>query len=117
MKRCTWSIALTAAALGPLTAQTPSRPNIAIVLADDLGYDDLGSFGSTSILTPRLDRMAAERQKWTNFYVQPVCSPSRAALLTGRLPIRSGMYGLANGAAPKVLQNDATEGLPLDEHH
>ena len=54
------------------------------------------SFGSPNIRTPRLDAMAAEGQKWTNFYVQPVCSPSRAALLTGRLPIRSGMYGVAD---------------------
>src|SRR5215510_12791082 len=90
-------------------------PNIVIIFADDLGYGDLGSFGSPNIRTPRLDAMAAEGQKWTNFYVQPVCSPSRAALLTGRLPIRSGMYGIASGTAPKVLQNDATEGLPLDE--
>ena len=66
-----------------------------IILADDLGWGDLGSFGSPNIRTPRLDAMAAEGQKWTNFYVQPVCSPSRAALLTGRLPIRSGMTGVA----------------------
>src|SRR6266853_1549668 len=86
-----------------LRAQPSVPPNIVIILADDLGYGDLGSFGSPSNRTPRLDAMAAEGQKWTNFYVQPVCSPSRAALLTGRLPIRSGMYGVPSGTAPKVF--------------
>ena len=97
------------------TAQQPQRPNIVIILADDMGYGDLGAFGSPNIRTPRLDRMAAEGQKWTNFYVQPVCSPSRAALLTGRLPIRSGMYGMATGTAPKVICDNAAQGLPPEE--
>ncbi|MFY9569948.1 MAG: sulfatase, partial [Blastocatellia bacterium] len=69
-----------------------------------------------SIRTPNIDRMAAEGQRWTNFYAQaPVCSPSRAALLTGRLPIRSGMYGSPRPIAPKVLMDNATQGLPSEE--
>src|SRR5438105_1239689 len=95
--------------------RSAAPPNIVIILADDLGYGDLGSFGSPNIRTPRLDAMAAEGQKWTNFYVQPVCSPSRAALLTGRLPIRSGMYGTPNETAPKVLRDNAAQGLPPEE--
>jgi arylsulfatase A len=96
-------------------AQVPETPNIVIIMADDLGYGDLSAFGHPSIRTPRLDAMAAEGQKWTNFYVQPVCSPSRAALLTGRLPIRNGMYGTPASRAPMVFFDDATQGLPLDE--
>ena len=69
-------------------------PNFVVVFADDLGWGDLGSYGAPVIRTPHLDRMAAEGQRWTNFYVTAsVCSPSRAGLLTGRLPVRNGLYG------------------------
>jgi arylsulfatase A len=107
--------AIVAIAAATLIGQRPQPPNIVIILADDLGYGDLGSFGSPNIRTPRLDAMAAAGQKWTNFYVQPVCSPSRAALLTGRLPIRTGMYGVAAGTAPKVFRDNAAQGLAPEE--
>ncbi|WP_232431544.1 sulfatase-like hydrolase/transferase [Cupriavidus sp. UYPR2.512] len=74
-----------------------SRPNIILLIADDLGWGDLGSYGHPVFRTPNLDRMAAEGQRWTNFYVSsPVCSPSRGAMLTGRAEIRSGLYGALN---------------------
>ena len=65
-------------------------PNIVIIFADDLGYGDLGCFGSQAVRTPSLDRMAAEGIRLTNFYATaPLCSPSRAGLLTGRYPVRT----------------------------
>jgi arylsulfatase len=66
------------------------KPNIIVILADDLGYGDLGCFGAKDIRTPHLDQMAAEGMKLTSFYAQPICGPSRAALMTGCYPIRIG---------------------------
>ena len=67
-------------------------PNVVIILADDLGYGDLGSYGARSIRTPNLDRLAAEGLRFTQFYASAsVCSPSRAGLLTGRYPVRTGI--------------------------
>lgn len=102
------------AALG-LAAQTPERPNIVVIFADDLGYGDIGAFGAPNVRTPRIDALAAEGQKWTSFYVQPVCSPSRGALLTGRLPVRSGLFATPSAVAPGVFRDNAAEGLPADE--
>lgn len=69
------------------------QPNFIVIFTDDQGYNDLGCFGSTSIETPNIDRMAAEGRRYTSFYVPcSVCSPSRAALLTGCYPKRVGMH-------------------------
>ena len=89
-----------------------AKPNFVVVFCDDLGYGDLGCFGHPSIKTPHLDRMAREGQRWTNFYVgASVCTPSRAALLTGRLPIRNGMMS----AKRRVLFPNSKGGLPASE--
>lgn len=85
--------------------------NVVIIFADDLGYGDLSCYGSPTIRTPNLDRMAAEGLRFTDFYVAAeVCTPSRAALLTGRYPIRSGMCG-----SRRVLFPNSEGGLPKEE--
>lgn len=87
------------------------RPNVVIIFADDLGYGDLGCYGSPTIRTPHLDRMATEGLRFTDFYsASEVCTPSRAALLTGRYPIRSGMCGNR-----RVLFPNSKGGLPPNE--
>ncbi|MEO6739982.1 MAG: sulfatase [Chthoniobacteraceae bacterium] len=95
-----------------LCADAAKKPNFVIILADDLGYGDLGCYGHPSIRTPNLDRMAAEGVRFTDFYVAAeVCTPSRAALLTGRYPIRSGM---AHNQF-RVLRRESMGYLPDDE--
>ena len=73
-------------------ACTQPKPNIIFILADDLGYGDLGCYGSEVNRTPHLDRLAKDGIRFTDFYsASPVSSPSRAALLTGRHPVRMGI--------------------------
>jgi arylsulfatase A len=99
--------------LGMLAAAAHSAqpPNIVIIFCDDLGYGDLGCYGSPTIATPNLDRMAAEGLRFTDFYsTAEVCTPSRAALLTGRYPVRSGMVGKR-----RVLFPNSKGGLPPGE--
>ncbi|KAM7015403.1 N-acetylgalactosamine-6-sulfatase [Tautogolabrus adspersus] len=93
-----------------------SSPNIIIMLMDDMGWGDLGVFGQPSKETPNLDAMAAQGMLLPNFYAaNPLCSPSRAALLTGRLPVRNGFYTTnahaRNAYTPQVIVG----GIPKDE--
>lgn len=93
----------------PAMARTARKPNFVVICCDDLGYGDVGPTGGKTIPTPHLDHMAREGITLTDYYAPAnVCTPSRAGLLTGRYPIRSGM-------ARKVLLADDTEGLPLSE--
>ena len=71
-----------------------TRPNIIIIFTDDQGYADLGCYGSKEHKTPRMDQLAKEGTRFTNFYAQSVCGASRSALLTGRYPIRNGGWGM-----------------------
>ena len=94
-------------------AETTPPPNFVIIFIDDMGYGDIGPFGSTVNETPNLDRMAAEGMKLTSFYVAaPVCTPSRAALMTGCYPRR---VGLAKGSGHAVLFPGDCHGLHPDE--
>ena len=88
-------VSVFAAFLVPAGASAkPSRPNVVIFLADDLGWADVG-FRDGPIDTPSLDRLAAEGMQLDRFYTTPICSPTRAALMTGRDPIRLGVvYGV-----------------------
>jgi len=89
-----------------------AKPNFVVIFCDDLGYGDLACFGHPTIKTPNLDGMAAEGMKLTQFYsASSVCTPSRAALLTGRLPIRSGMCS----SKRRVLFPDSDGGMPASE--
>ena len=80
----------TAAASAPASSLAKSRPNIILILADDMGYSDIGPFGS-EIDTPNLDRLAANGMVMSQFYNSPRCCPSRAALLTGLYSHQAGM--------------------------
>jgi arylsulfatase A len=91
-----------------------SQPNIVVILCDDLGYGDLSSFGHPIIQTPNLDKMAEDGIKFTSFYsAAPVCSPSRAGLLTGRSPNRAGIYDFIPG--PRKSE-DFRDLVHLQEH-
>ena len=104
--------ALALSCAGAAAPTPPGKPNFVVIFCDDLGYGDLGCFGNGKIRTPNLDRMAQEGQRWTDFYVAAsVCTPSRAGLMTGRLPIRSGMCS----SRRRVLFPNSKGGLPASE--
>ena len=67
-------------------------PNFLLLVSDDLGYADVGMFGSPTIRTPNIDRLIHEGMKFTQFYAAPLCTPSRGAMLTGKIPIKTGLY-------------------------
>ncbi|MFN5537600.1 MAG: sulfatase [Planctomyces sp.] len=97
---------------GQCVVRATDRPNFVIIYADDLGYGDLSCYGHPSIRTPNLDRMAAEGMRFTEFYsAAEVCTPSRAALMTGRYPVRNGMCH----DRFRVLRNNSAGGLPKGE--
>ena len=94
MKLMDWASSVLAATFGAAVASLAgvagaTRPNIIVILADDLGPGDVGVYGGTLVPTPRLDALAAEGTRFTQYYsASPICSPSRAGLITGQYPAR-----------------------------
>lgn len=111
-----WRLLLVVSAAGLAALGSPQPPNILLLLMDDMGWGDLGVYGEPSRETPNLDRMAAEGMLFPNFYsANPLCSPSRAALLTGRLPIRNGFYTTNAHARNAYTPQEIVGGIPDSE--
>ncbi|GMH37371.1 hypothetical protein BSKO_05244 [Bryopsis sp. KO-2023] len=91
-----------------------AKPNFVIFMADDLGYGDLGATGNKDVETPNIDSLAAESVFFPNFYVAPVCAPTRAALLTGRYPLRTGVWGV-HGGRDYINLDESTIGNVLSD--
>lgn len=91
-----------------MAAGARRKPNFIIILADDQGYEDLGCFGSKLIRTPHLDQMAREGIRFTDFYAQPICGPSRAALMTGCYPMRVAERGNVKHLHPHLHGEEIT---------
>jgi arylsulfatase A-like enzyme len=103
------AVALAAVTLTAQAADPPRRPNVLLIVSDDQGYADGGCFGSKTILTPNLDRLAKEGARLTSFYVTwPACTPSSGSLLTGRYPQRNGLYDM-------IRNNEVDFGFKFDE--
>jgi len=100
--------ALTLLEVGTALAQAPGRPNILLIVTDDVGYGDIGSYGAPDIKTPNLDRLAREGVRFTDFYAAPTCSPTRASLISGRYyqrvrierPLPSAAQAVGRGLRP-----------------
>lgn len=105
MNKCAAFLAFSLAACTAVAAS--GKPNIVYFLIDDMGFADCGFNGGKDIQTPVIDALSSQGTVFQDYYVQPVCSTSRACLMTGRYPIRTGIYG--------ALKNDSKYGLPLNE--
>ncbi len=106
MKRRTFLSAATSISLAGVSCgedrfrkNKTNRPNVILIMTDDQGFGDLGCHGNELISTPALDRFAAESTEFTRFYVNPVCAPTRASLMTGRYHFRTGVLGTMSGEA------------------
>jgi arylsulfatase len=112
------TVAVAAACLSATARQLAAdeRPNFVVIFIDDLGYGDVGCFGSKHIMTPHIDRMAAEGMKFTSFYAQPICGPSRAAIMTGCYPMRVAERDNIKNTHPVLHEREITLAEVLRQH-
>lgn len=92
------------------SAYAQDRPNVVIMLGDNVGYGDIGAYGAGEVRgmpIPRIDSIASEGLRLTQYLVEPGCTPSRAALMTGRYSVRSGLSAVIVGGTPNTLQAEA----------
>ena len=117
MKPLRFLLCLVVSSIAALAADV--KPNIVLILVDDLGINDLHCYGRADHLTPNVDRLAEQGMRFTNAYAQAVCSPSRAALLTGKNPARlhitNFLPGRPDAHSQKLLQPVLEGQLPLEE--
>ena len=118
--RAAFSVLIFLLAATRTSAAEVARPNIVFILADDLGINDLACYGRTEHRSPHLDRLAAQGTRFTASYcAQPICSPSRAAILTGRAPARlhltTFLPGRPDAPSQKLLHPKINQQLPLEE--
>lgn len=102
----TFFLALLMAVSLVTTAGAADRPNVVLMLADNVGWGDIGAYGGGEVRgmpTPNIDRLASEGMQLTQFLVEPACTPSRAALLTGRYSTRVGLNTVIIGGTPNTL--------------
>ena len=110
------AIALPSLASAVNAAESTNTPNIVFILADDLGQHQLGCYGSTFYETPNIDRLAREGMRFTNAYAaSPVCSPTRASIVTGKYPARLHLANVIGHGSGKLLTPKWTKHLPLEE--
>ncbi len=102
--------AVIVAMAAPVDGQDVQRPNVLLILTDDQGYGDIRGHGNQWIQTPVLDALAASGARLDRFFVSPVCAPTRAALLTGRYHLRTGVHGVTRG-----YENMRSEEITLAE--
>jgi arylsulfatase A len=109
IEKITRFAALMLAPLAVLTAAEHPTPNIVLILADDLGYGDVGCYGATKVKTPNIDRLASEGRRFTDAHsASAVCTPSRYALLTGEYPFRKDLWGPVMNPSPLVIDSSRT---------